>query len=132
MCVCCTSAGGASAARRGRRIPGEAAEPLFPTPADADPPSQIDCNDVPVSPYDPALAIDEMQVAYQTLLARPVTTPDAKFTRHLAKDGKEHPRLLTLGGDHTIVLPILGALSEVYGPITVLHFDAHLDTWNGQ
>ncbi|WOO76482.1 Putative agmatinase 1 [Vanrija pseudolonga] len=91
----------------------------------------IDCNDVPVSPYDPALAIDEMQVAYQTLLARPVSTPDAKFTRHLAKDGKEHPRLLTLGGDHTIVLPILGALSEVYGPITVLHFDAHLDTWNG-
>jgi len=35
-----------------------------------------------------------------------------------------------LGGDHTIVLPILRALHSVYGPITVIHFDAHLDTWS--
>ena len=37
----------------------------------------------------------------------------------------------SLGGDHTIVLPILRALNKVYGPISVIHFDAHLDTWNG-
>lgn len=71
-----------------------------------------------------------MQTAYATLLQRP-TSPETDFTRHIAKDGKEHPRILTLGGDHTIVLPILGALNDVYGPISVLHFDAHLDTWNG-
>ena len=35
----------------------------------------------------------------------------------------------SLGGDHTIVLPILRSLHEVYGPISVIHFDAHLDTW---
>lgn len=92
---------------------------------------QIDCNDVPVSPYDNALAIDEMQVAYQTLINRPTTSKKTKYTSGLAKDGEEHPRILTLGGDHTIVLPILGALHSVYGPISVLHFDAHLDTWNG-
>ncbi|EKD00234.1 hypothetical protein A1Q2_05411 [Trichosporon asahii var. asahii CBS 8904] len=91
---------------------------------------QIDCNDVPISPYDPALAIDEMQTAYATLINRPVVNADG-YTAQLAKDGREHPRILTLGGDHTIVLPILGALYDVYGPITVLHFDAHLDTWNG-
>ena len=34
-----------------------------------------------------------------------------------------------LGGDHTIVLPILRALHKIYGPISVIHFDAHLDTW---
>lgn len=28
------------------------------------------------------------------------------------------------------VLPILGALSEVYGPVSVIHLDAHIDTWN--
>lgn len=90
----------------------------------------MDCDDVPISPYDPALAIDEMQTAYATLLARPAG-PNTHFTAHLAKDGKEHPRILTFGGDHTIVLPILGALHDVYGPISVLHFDAHLDTWSG-
>jgi arginase family enzyme len=35
----------------------------------------------------------------------------------------------SLGGDHTIVLPILRSLYKVYGPISVIHFDAHLDTW---
>jgi len=44
-------------------------------------------------------------------------------------DGKEKPRLVTLGGDHTIVLPILRALYKVYGPVSVIHFDSHLDTW---
>ena len=84
-----------------------------------------------MSPYDPALAIDEMEVAYKTLLDRPTTSTTSRFTSHLAKDGREHPRILTLGGDHTIVLPILAALNSVYGQISVLHFDAHLDTWNG-
>lgn len=36
---------------------------------------------------------------------------------------------LLLGGDHTIALPALRALHAVHGPLTVLHFDAHLDTW---
>ena len=35
----------------------------------------------------------------------------------------------TLGGDHTIVLPILRSVYRMYGPITVIHFDSHLDTW---
>lgn len=40
------------------------------------------------------------------------------------------PRLLVLGGDHTISLPVLRALHKVHGPISVIHFDAHLDTWD--
>lgn len=28
------------------------------------------------------------------------------------------------------VLPILEAVHEVYGPVSVIHFDAHIDTWN--
>ena len=39
-------------------------------------------------------------------------------------------RLLTLGGDHTIALPLLRALHRAHGPLSVLHFDAHLDTWD--
>lgn len=89
----------------------------------------IDCGDVPVSPYDNALAIDQMETAYTTLLARPVNGSASARTAKLARDGVEHPRILTLGGDHTIVLPILRSLHQVYGPISVIHFDAHIDTW---
>jgi agmatinase len=38
--------------------------------------------------------------------------------------------LLTLGGDHTIALPLLRVQHERHGPVAVLHFDAHLDTWD--
>lgn len=34
---------------------------------------------------------------------------------------------LTLGGDHTIVLPILRALARHYGPVGLVHVDAHSD-----
>jgi len=39
-------------------------------------------------------------------------------------------RPVTIGGDHTIALPLLRALSRRHGPIALLHFDAHLDTWD--
>lgn len=35
----------------------------------------------------------------------------------LAKDGKFHPRVLTLGGDHTITLPLLRGVADIYGPV---------------
>ncbi|KAI6008392.1 Ureohydrolase [Pisolithus orientalis] len=94
----------------------------------------IDCGDVPVSPFDNALAIDQMEVAYSTLLARSISSKALSAWKHgavLAKDGREHPRIISMGGDHTIVLPILRALYKIYGPIAVIHFDAHLDTWSG-
>ncbi len=38
--------------------------------------------------------------------------------------------LLTIGGDHTIALPLLRVMHAQHGPVAVLHFDAHLDTWD--
>lgn len=40
------------------------------------------------------------------------------------------PHLLTLGGDHTVALPLLRAVAAVHGPVAIVHFDAHLDTWD--
>ncbi|PYH95519.1 hypothetical protein BO71DRAFT_397966 [Aspergillus ellipticus CBS 707.79] len=40
-----------------------------------------------------------------------------------------HPRIVSLGGDHSIVLPILRSLKSAYGPVAVIHLDSHLDTW---
>lgn len=39
-------------------------------------------------------------------------------------------KLVTIGGDHTIALPLLRVMEEVHGPVAVVHFDAHLDTWD--
>ncbi|MET0952720.1 MAG: agmatinase [Aeromicrobium sp.] len=39
-------------------------------------------------------------------------------------------RLVTIGGDHTIALPLLRVMHEMHGEIAVVHFDAHLDTWD--
>jgi agmatinase len=36
---------------------------------------------------------------------------------------------LTLGGDHSVTLPLLRAHAEAYGPLALLQFDAHSDTW---
>lgn len=36
---------------------------------------------------------------------------------------------LVLGGDHYITFPVLQAYAEKYGPLSLLQFDAHTDTW---
>jgi len=38
--------------------------------------------------------------------------------------------VLALGGDHTIALPMLRAVRRHFGPVALVHFDAHLDTWD--
>jgi len=39
-------------------------------------------------------------------------------------------RLVCIGGDHTIALPLLRTVRERHGPVALVHFDAHLDTWD--
>lgn len=56
---------------------------------------------------------------------------DLGSRRTIAQAISGKPKLVTLGGDHSIALPALRALREIYGaPIAVVHFDAHLDTWH--
>ena len=35
-----------------------------------------------------------------------------------------------VGGDHSITLPILRSIARRHGPVGVVHFDAHPDTWD--
>jgi agmatinase len=39
-------------------------------------------------------------------------------------------KLVAIGGDHTIALPLLRATRARRGPCALVHFDAHLDTWD--
>ncbi|RPH93386.1 MAG: agmatinase [Lysobacterales bacterium] len=36
---------------------------------------------------------------------------------------------LTLGGDHFVSYPVIKALAALHGPLSLIHFDAHSDTW---
>ncbi len=36
-----------------------------------------------------------------------------------------------MGGDHSVSLPLLRAAKEKYGPVALVHFDAHSDLWHG-
>jgi agmatinase len=41
------------------------------------------------------------------------------------------PTAIALGGDHSITLPLLRAHAGRFGPLAVVHLDAHSDTWSG-
>ncbi|WFD00943.1 agmatinase [Malassezia yamatoensis] len=59
-------------------------------------------------------------------MKRDATTP---ATEVASTGRKAHPRIISLGGDHSVTLPILRSIAEVHGPVSVIHFDSHLDTW---
>jgi agmatinase len=40
--------------------------------------------------------------------------------------------LLSLGGDHFLTLPLLRAHAKRHGPLALIHFDAHSDTWTDE
>ncbi|MHC9290947.1 agmatinase [Mycobacterium sp. LTG2003] len=71
----------------------------------------VDAGDIAANPFDIGVAVDEVREGIAGL----VTTPKK--------------RVVALGGDHTIALPALQAMHRVHGPVALVHFDAHLDTW---
>lgn len=90
----------------------------------------VDCGDIPVTPMDNGLALKQMTAAYENLI---INRPSTNSTNHTLTDEQplaKPPRFVSLGGDHSILLPILRTLHKVYGEIQVIHFDSHLDTWS--
>ena len=87
-------------------------------------------------PYNPAMDIEpfaRLQVAdagdiavNPFIIEEAIETIETEAARLLATGAK----LMTIGGDHTIALPLLRALHAIHGPLAVVHFDAHLDTWD--
>ncbi len=72
----------------------------------------VDAGDIACNPFD----IDEALAQIQAGIAA------------LSHGGNRS--VVSLGGDHTIALPILRALYADHGPLALVHFDAHLDTWD--
>ena len=70
-----------------------------------------DAGDAAANPFSIAEAIDAIDACARRVLER-----------------ADH--LVAIGGDHTIALPLLRATAARHGPLALVHFDAHLDTWD--
>ena len=87
-------------------------------------------------PYNPAQKIDVFQTVQVAdcgdISANPFNIEEAieAVSNHASQLIAGNSRLITLGGDHTISLPLLRVMHARHGRIALVHFDAHLDTWN--
>jgi len=80
-----------------------------------------------VDPFDKLAVIDYGDCFFD--FGRPETVP-AAIEAHATRIISQGPALLTLGGDHFIAWPLLKAHANKFGkPLSLLHFDAHSDTW---
>ncbi|KVT77655.1 agmatinase [Burkholderia ubonensis] len=77
-------------------------------------------------PFDVLAAVDYGDCAFDA--GRPESVPDA-IERHADEILKHGCAMLTLGGDHFITYPLLKAHAKLHGPLSLVHFDAHTDTW---
>ncbi|THX81925.1 Arginase/deacetylase [Aureobasidium pullulans] len=92
----------------------------------------LDCGDIPVTPLDNQVALSQLSEAYVELGSRLSAFNAGRAKDEVDEEYVRYPKLVTLGGDHSVALPALRALFEIYQrPIAVVHFDAHLDTWPG-
>jgi agmatinase len=71
----------------------------------------VDAGDVPVTPFSIDEAVEQIAGAAADLL----------------HGGR---KVIAVGGDHTIALPMLRSVVRENGPVALVHFDAHLDTWD--
>jgi agmatinase len=71
----------------------------------------VDAGDIACTPFSTEEAVTQIETGAGTLLAHGT-------------------HLVAVGGDHTIALPLLRATAARHGPLALVHFDAHLDTWD--
>jgi agmatinase len=99
---------GPSAVRQGSRLlrPWHTALEVAPLTAQ----QVADAGDIACNPFDIKEAVDQIEAGAAAL-----------------HEDADH--LLAIGGDHTIAYPLLRVARRRFGPVALVHFDAHLDTW---
>ncbi|PHR54355.1 MAG: agmatinase [Robiginitomaculum sp.] len=72
--------------------------------------SAVDYGDCFIDPHHPETVASSIEIHADTILAAGT-------------------KMLTIGGDHSISFPLLKAHAKKYGPVALVQFDAHCDTW---
>jgi agmatinase len=90
-----------------------------------------------IRPWNPVLNVNpfsQWRIAdYGDLSINPLSLDDtyARITSQLNEVADAGARAICVGGDHSILLPILRAVHRKHGPVALVQFDAHNDTWAG-
>ncbi len=82
-----------------------------------------------VAPFEQVQVVDAGDVACTPF---DIQEAMAQIERHAheVQGGSGDRQIISVGGDHTIALPMLRSVVRQHGPVASVHFDAHLDTWN--
>ncbi len=80
----------------------------------------VDCGDAPLTYLDNTVALKQLVKAHKVVSGRKANTTDVSNV----------PRIIALGGDHTTTLAALRSTINHWGPVSVIHFDSHIDTWD--
>ncbi|KAI1464079.1 arginase family protein [Daldinia caldariorum] len=80
----------------------------------------VDCGDVPLPWLDNNVALSKLDKAHKVVSGRKASN----------ESYSSHPRIITLGGDHTTTLSALRSTYQRWGQVSVVHFDSHIDTWD--
>lgn len=100
----------------------------------------VDCGDAPLTFVDNTVALKQLVKAHKVpgcpgaekvrrsvlMSSRQIISGRTANNASIAKT----PRILMLGGDHTITLAALRSTINHWGVVNVIHFDSHIDTWD--
>jgi agmatinase len=90
-----------------------------------------------IRPWNPVLNVNPFEkhriADYGDLSINPLSIDDTfrRITSQLAEVLRAGARTACVGGDHSILLPILRSIHQQFGPVGLIQFDAHNDTWGG-
>lgn len=82
-----------------------------------------------VAPFKELQVVDAGDVACTPFSIDEAVAQIERHAREVQGDARDR-RIVAVGGDHTIALPLLRSVNRVHGPVALVHFDAHLDTWD--
>jgi agmatinase len=83
--------------------------------------------DLEVAPFAAHQVVDAGDIACSSFVIDDAIAAIERATTELTAHGG---RLVSLGGDHTIAFPLLRTVHRRHGPVALVHFDAHVDTYD--
>ena len=100
-------------------------------------PRNIRVQSAMIRPWNPVLKVNPFEKwrigDFGDLSINPLSIEDTyqRITEQLGDVLRAGARTVCVGGDHSILLPILRAIHKHFGPVGFVQLDAHGDTWSG-
>jgi agmatinase len=100
-------------------------------------PRNIRVQSAMIRPWNPALKVNPFEKwrigDFGDFSINPLSIDDTykRITEQLIKILEAGAKTVCVGGDHSILLPILRAIHHQFGPVAFIQLDAHGDTWGG-